>query len=98
MISRRALLVHAAMGSTSVSGQAAAQALRDSFDMHVPVAPSPVAVAGEIRLAYEIHLTNFSRENLSALGLSVLDSVDGFVIAKYEREALANRLVKIGPP
>lgn len=36
--------------------------VRQSFDLQVPHAPTPVPVGRERRLAYELHLTSFARD------------------------------------
>ena len=63
---------------------------RESFDITVPVAPSPVAIDGQQWLIYELHLTNFSRESLRLLKIEVL--TDDGVLQTFESENLARRL------
>jgi murein DD-endopeptidase len=45
---------------------------RESFDLAVPMPPSPVAIDGREWLIYELHLTNFSRDALQLQSVDVL--------------------------
>lgn len=67
-------------------------ALRQSFDMHVPMPPTPVTVAGTSQLVYELHLTNFSSVPFVLKQVEVLDAEDATVIAEVGDHALAQRL------
>jgi murein DD-endopeptidase len=69
--------------------------LRSSFDLHVPVAPAPVTVAGVPQLVYELHLTNFSDEALTLARVRVLDERGGQV-ADMRGEELERRLGRPG--
>ncbi len=71
---------------------AATPPLRQSFDLHVPLPPTPVPVEGRMRLFYELHLTNFARTPLAASGVQVIDAASGREIARYSDAALAARL------
>lgn len=73
----------------------AATPLRESFDLQVPVHPTPVLVDGAQRLAYELHLTNFTREPLSPVSVEVLDEKDR-VLASFSGAALTSRLAQVG--
>lgn len=72
-----------------------AEPLRESFDIVVPKAASPVAVAGRVQLLYELHLTNFSQEPLAPLSLRITDPDTGAVIAEFAEEALRRRLATV---
>lgn len=74
----------------------AAGALRESFDLQVPAPPLPVREDGAPRLAYELHLTNFSREPLRPMRVDVRDAVRGGVLATFDGNALAQRLALQG--
>src|SRR3954447_17738374 len=76
---------------TIVSPRAWAQA-RQSFDMAVPVAPSPVVIDGQQWLIYELHLTNFSSEPLRLLKVEVLASSDQESLLSYGSEEIAVHL------
>jgi hypothetical protein len=75
---------------------AATPPLRQSFDLHVPLSPTPVPVEGRMRLFYELHLTNFAATPLAASGVQVIDAASGREIARYSDAALAARLAPIG--
>jgi murein DD-endopeptidase len=70
---------------------------RESFDLHIPVAPSPVAVEGKVRLLYELHLTNFTDSPLRPIALEIGHGTSGFPLARFEGDALATRIALIGP-
>jgi murein DD-endopeptidase MepM/ murein hydrolase activator NlpD len=93
---RRAFL--AAVGSSGVLAAfpAAARALRESFDMDVPVAPCPVTVHGAALLVYELHLTNFSPDRLRLTRLRVIERESGAPLAELHGGALAARAAQIG--
>jgi murein DD-endopeptidase MepM/ murein hydrolase activator NlpD len=71
-------------------------ASRESFDIAVPVAPSPVTIDGESWLIYELHLTNFSREPLRLLQVEVLAA--DRTLQSFEGENLTRRLALAGVP
>lgn len=66
--------------------------LRQSFDLEVPVPPTPVTVLGASRLVYELHLTSFSAGPLVLRSVEVLDAEAGAVLATFGEEELAGRL------
>lgn len=70
--------------------------LRESFDLSVPVPPAPVAIDGQARLFYELHLANFSRRPLEPLRIEVLDAASGKAVATFEGEALERQLDRSG--
>ena len=72
--------------------------LRQSFDMRVPVPPTPVAVAGESQLVYELHLTNFAPSGLVLERLEVTNANGGNVFAVLDAPALERRLYRPGAP
>jgi murein DD-endopeptidase MepM/ murein hydrolase activator NlpD len=72
--------------------------LRESFDMQVPVAPSPVTVEGRVRLHYELHLTNFAAAPLRPTALEIVDTGSGFPVARFAGDALGARIALVGPP
>lgn len=78
-------------------GTAAEQDLRESFDLQVPVAPTPVVVEGRARLFYELHLTNFAAEPLRPLALEVFAAGSGLPVARFDVDALAARTALVGP-
>jgi murein DD-endopeptidase MepM/ murein hydrolase activator NlpD len=70
----------------------ATSALRQSFDLQVPMAPTSVAVAGTQQLVYELHLTNFSSAPLVLKRVEILDARSEVVIAELNDSALGQRL------
>ena len=70
---------------------------RESFDLQVPVAPTPVTVEGRARLQYELHLTNFTDSPLRPTAIEIGDGASGFPLARFEGDALATRITLIGP-
>jgi hypothetical protein len=94
---RRTFLMAAGSAGALAAFPTAALALRESFDVVVPVGPSPVAMRGAEHLVYELHLTNFSADGLSPRRLQVLDREHGAVLAEFAAEALAARMALVRP-
>jgi murein DD-endopeptidase len=94
---RRRFLV--AVGSTGALAAvpAAATFLRESFDIVVPVAPSPVAMQGAEHLVYELHLTNFSADRLSVSRLQVKRRESDALLAEFSARALEARMAHVRP-
>jgi len=66
--------------------------------MEVPFAPIPVKAMDKINSAYELHITNFSRTNLTLMGVEVLaDDVRTISLASYRDTELLKRLIVISP-
>jgi murein DD-endopeptidase len=84
-----AIAVHAAAPSRAEG--------HESFDLQVPVAPTPVTVEGRARLQYELHLTNFTDSPLRPTALEIGHGTSGFPLARFEGDALATRIALIGP-
>lgn len=70
--------------------------LQESFDLSVPVPPAPVAIDGQARLFYELHLVNFSRRPLDPVRVEVLDADSGKAVTTLEGEALERQLDRSG--
>jgi len=70
--------------------------IQESFDLSVPVPPTPVAIDGQARLFYELHLANFSRRPLDPVRVEVLDAASGKALAAFEGEALERQLDRSG--
>jgi hypothetical protein len=64
-------------------------------DAAVPVPPTPFKGGGESHLAYELHVTNFSRGNCVLTKLEVSDAQKK-LIATYSGDELGNRVVRPG--
>lgn len=65
-----------------------AQAVDQGFDVIIPYRPAPVPVAGEPRLFYELHLSNFAGIPLAATRLEVRDPSSGAVLLDISGAAL----------
>ena len=70
--------------------------LRQSFDVRVPAPPTPVTVAGNSELVYELHLTNFAPTGLVLERLEVTDADAGSVLADLDDTELERRLYRPG--
>lgn len=66
-------------------------------EMMVPLAPTPFKGDGKMHLVYELHLTNFSSQELTLTKLEIVDA-DGRPLAKHEGEELGARLARPGLP
>jgi len=73
----------------------AALPVHSSFDVQVPVAPTPVRVADTQQLVYELHLRNFASESLVLQRVEVLAD-DGDLLAEFHGDALLRRLGRPG--
>ncbi|MEL1265231.1 M23 family metallopeptidase [Pseudoxanthomonas putridarboris] len=71
--------------------QACAAPVQSSFHLHVPVAPTPVTVAGRPLLSYELWLSNVREDTLSVQRVEVVDE-QGRTLADWQGEALEARL------
>lgn len=63
-------------------------------DVEVPIAPTPVESGGKLRLAYELHITNFQSSDLGLMSVEVLNGTSP--IASYADEELIGRLFHVG--
>ncbi|RDZ28690.1 M23 family metallopeptidase [Lysobacter silvisoli] len=90
-----AVLLCCASLSTADAAEPAAP-LRQSYDLQVPVAPSPVRMEGVSWLLYELQLSNFSAGPLRLQSVQVRDGDTGRVLAELDAAALAPRLQRIG--
>jgi hypothetical protein len=66
-------------------------------EMVVPVAPTPFNAEGKTHIAYELHFTNFSSQDLLLSRLEVFGQ-DAQPLAKYEGEELSSSLARPGVP
>jgi murein DD-endopeptidase MepM/ murein hydrolase activator NlpD len=67
------------------------------IEMDVPIPPTPVEGDGKIHLVYELHLTNFSTNDLTLTRVEVLGH-DATPLAQYESTELNGRLARPGLP
>ncbi|BDU21836.1 M23 family metallopeptidase [Dyella sp. GSA-30] len=71
-------------------------ALRNGFDIGIPVPPTPVRVGDHWQVSYEIHLTNFSAERLTVTGFTVSDARDGHTITALSGQRLMGHATLVG--
>lgn len=72
------------------------QALVQSVDIQIPVAPLPFTTAGKRHLAYELHVTNTRPYDVVLNRIEVLDEVRGNRVAELSGSQLAARLSRVG--
>jgi murein DD-endopeptidase len=72
--------------------------LIQSVDVQIPIAPTPVAIAGQKYLGYEIHITNFRTFDIALTQLEILNADDKSEIAKFQDSELNERLGRPGFP
>jgi len=82
--------------SSSCNAWTAEETRVQSFEVEVPVAPTPVRSEGRTLLAYELHLTNFADETLTLKEIIVGDAESGRSIATLAGDELAGRLKIVG--
>lgn len=70
--------------------------LVQSIDLHVPVPPTPVIIAGRRHLAYELHLTNFRPFDIALARVEVLDPDRKLSLADLRDAALVDRVGRPG--
>ena len=64
--------------------------LVQSLDVQIPMAPTPVTIAGKPHLVYELHVTNFRNVDLALTELEIVDLV------RWRDAELAKRMAFIG--
>jgi murein DD-endopeptidase MepM/ murein hydrolase activator NlpD len=99
----KALWVSLVLVSTlgSVRAPALAQArppIDLPVDMDVPLAPTPFRADGKTHLVYELHLTNFSANELTLARVEVLAGAGAAPLAQYEGAELNVRIARPGLP
>ena len=65
-------------------------------DVGVPIAPAPFAADGKIHLVYELHVTNFGRQEMTLTGVAALNAADQAVLVEYRGDALDANLRRPG--
>ena len=84
------------MAGIMMAATAAAQDVVQAFDAQTPFPPIIADSAGSPQLAYELHLTNFSRQPLEIERVAVTDSASGAVIADAGGDLLASWMGRPG--
>jgi murein DD-endopeptidase len=91
------LVILVAVAATPTAGRAQNRPpLVQSVDVHIPVAPTPVRIAGRRHLAYELHLTNLAATDVVLNGVDVMDAGRSARLARYRGSELAGRLGRPG--
>lgn len=86
------------MTGIMLAAAAPAQDIVQAFDAQVPFPPVVADSAGSRQLAYELHLTNFSRQPIEIVRVAVVDSASGAVIAGADGDVLASWMGRPGGP
>jgi murein DD-endopeptidase len=84
------------LGAASASVGQARPPLVQSIDLHVPVPPTAVTIAGKRHLAYELHLTNFRPFDIALHRVEVLEGDRKSPLADLRDAALVDRLGRPG--
>jgi murein DD-endopeptidase len=82
--------LHAAMADPALGSPP-----QQSFDIQVPWVPIPVAKAGIVHVMYELHLTNFSSDDLLVREIQVEDPGSGTILGDFrgaELERMTGRV------
>lgn len=77
---------------------AAAAPVRQGIELAIPHPPSPLPTATGTRLAYELHLTSFARDDVEIRRVRAIDPRNGRVIASLENQPLQSALRIVGLP
>ena len=91
------LFVTQAVGQTSALAQTRAP-IDLPVEMNVPIAPTPFKADGKTHLVYELHLTNFSSNELTLARVEVLAAGGATSLAQYDGTELIARLARPGIP
>jgi len=83
------ILLLSFVSMTSNAADSARQPLVQSSDVQVPVLPRPVVVDGQYRLAYELHVTNFQRDDIVLRDVEVLGDSGKVSLARFREATLA---------
>jgi murein DD-endopeptidase len=73
-----------------------ASTLRDSFDISVAVAPTPVPIGNREELVYEVRLTNFSPDELQLDTVTLLEGSSQKQLALWSDHDLVRRFQLVG--
>jgi murein DD-endopeptidase len=80
----------------SIASAQARTRLVQSVDMQVPVAPTPVRIAGTRYLAYELHVTNFRSFDIALNRLEVRNAARDGTLADFRNPQLASMVGLVG--
>jgi murein DD-endopeptidase len=94
------LLVLMVLAPLDYTAAAASQPPRpelvQTVDIQIPFAPTPVTIAGQRHLAYELHVTNFRPVDVELLRVDVIDAVRGSQLASLSGLQLTALLGRVG--
>jgi len=72
--------------------------LIQSVDVQIPIAPTPVTIAGVKYLCYELHITNFRNFDIALTRLEILDADNKSSLGDFQDSALNSKLGRPGLP
>lgn len=72
--------------------------LIQSVDVQIPIAPTPVTIAGQKYLGYELHITNFRSFDIALTQIEILNADNKYQIADFQDSELNRRLGRPGFP
>ena len=87
-----ALLGSAGLCLPGIAMAQAQSAVRQGFDLQVPISPAPVPLGEDSHLCYELHLTNFAGEPLQLMRVEALDAATGTVLGDFQGAELGGRI------
>jgi murein DD-endopeptidase len=93
----RGICIAALTAVSAITSLAQPTILRQSFDLQVPLAPTPVRVLDKMQLVYELHITNFALEEIALTRIQVLDAERRLSLGDFRDAQLSNRLGRPGP-
>jgi murein DD-endopeptidase len=81
-----------ALGTASLALSQSRRPIIHSVDIQIPSPPIPVNIAGKRRLAYELHITNFRRSEITLTRVEVTDAVRGTRLGDFHGAELGRLL------
>lgn len=91
-----AVMLVVAGGSSPASQARPRPRLVESVDVQIPVAPTPVRIAGKPHLVYELHLTNLKATDIVLTRVEIRDAGRRSRLADYRGPELTRRLSRPG--
>jgi murein DD-endopeptidase len=85
-----------ALGTASLALSQSRRPIIHSVDIQVPSPPIPVNIAGKRLLAYELHITNFRRSEITLTRVEVSDAVRGTRLGDFQGVELDRLLGRSG--
>src|SRR5262245_61228960 len=94
----KAFLLTALLLFPIVSSSQSRTPLVQSIDVQIPIAPTPVMIAGKSHLVYELHITNFRSFDVVLTRLEILNADNKSQIADFQNSELNRRIGRPGLP